>query len=473
MGLKMTHTFAILSLGGMLALVGCSGDDTATTDTSASTSTSTTSESSSTAPTATDPTTSSTDPTTTDPTTTDPTTTDPTTTDPTTTNPTTTESDSSTGGVCGDGVVDDGEECDDGNDENTDGCLNACQLAVCGDGVVYEGVEECDDGNDIDTDACLTACLTAICGDGLLYEGVEECDDGNNENGDGCSAGCTVPSCEDGVNNGAETDVDCGGPDCDGCPLDGACAESSDCAEGQCIDNTCQIPDTCQAILDADPQAASGTYTIDAGGDTSYEVACDMTTDGGGWTILWATSGGDDQQPATGDTEVLNGDPLAYEPYNRDRAFKALLSGLSTEGIVRRQLGDVWIKFDKAPFDATLTMANKHAHFATTLTANNGTSAAGFVGFSNYNIGGGGDFNLSTADGSTCNGNTTMGSDHHSGNYWHLNCGCQRHYLYSYSNQSKDADGSYKVNTGLGTWTATAGCSSTEGNGLALILGVR
>ena len=39
-------------------------------------------------------------------------------------------------GGCGDGVVDPGEECDDGNTDNTDTCLNDCTAAECGDGII-------------------------------------------------------------------------------------------------------------------------------------------------------------------------------------------------------------------------------------------------------------------------------------------------------------------------------------------------
>ena len=48
---------------------------------------------------------------------------------------------------CGDGVVQAGEQCDDGNTNNTDACKNDCTFNVCGDGFVYTGVEQCDDGN--------------------------------------------------------------------------------------------------------------------------------------------------------------------------------------------------------------------------------------------------------------------------------------------------------------------------------------
>ncbi len=57
---------------------------------------------------------------------------------------------------CGDGQVQVGEQCDDGNDENSDECTNACLLPMCGDGFVGPN-EECDDGNQKD-DGCNTAC---------------------------------------------------------------------------------------------------------------------------------------------------------------------------------------------------------------------------------------------------------------------------------------------------------------------------
>ncbi len=37
---------------------------------------------------------------------------------------------------CGNGELEEGEQCDDGNVEQTDGCTGACALAACGDGVL-------------------------------------------------------------------------------------------------------------------------------------------------------------------------------------------------------------------------------------------------------------------------------------------------------------------------------------------------
>ncbi len=84
---------------------------------------------------------------------------------------------------CGDELVQPGEECDDGNVDNTDACLSTCKTASCGDMTVQAGVEECDDGNVVDTDACTATCQTAECGDASVQEGVEDnlCLQTNNE----------------------------------------------------------------------------------------------------------------------------------------------------------------------------------------------------------------------------------------------------------------------------------------------------
>jgi len=105
--------------------------------------------------------------------------------------------------VCGDGHLDAGEECDDGNNANGDGCSSTCVKEnppppppVCGDGHLDAG-EECDDGNTYNGDGCSSTCCKEnpppppppVCGDGHVDAG-EQCDDGNNYNGDGCSSTC-------------------------------------------------------------------------------------------------------------------------------------------------------------------------------------------------------------------------------------------------------------------------------------------
>lgn len=80
------------------------------------------------------------------------------------------------------------EECDDGNNENGDGCSENCLFERCGNARI-DPDEECDDGNNIDGDGCSRCCLVEKCGNGRADKG-EECDDGNLKNGDGCTDCC-------------------------------------------------------------------------------------------------------------------------------------------------------------------------------------------------------------------------------------------------------------------------------------------
>jgi cysteine-rich repeat protein len=148
---------------------------------------------------------------------------------------------------CGNGLLDPGEECDDGNANNSDGCPDGpggtCRLADCGDGHVWLGREECDDGNSSSSDACPSTCQAAVCGDGFVWIGHEACDDGNVDDGDGCSAACNLEfTCGD-----DECDV-ANGERCELCPQDccpncgnglvetGEACDSNDLAGADCLD---------------------------------------------------------------------------------------------------------------------------------------------------------------------------------------------------------------------------------------------
>jgi hypothetical protein len=51
-----------------------------------------------------------------------------------------------------------------------------------------------------------------------------------------------------------------------------------------------QLPASCKELHASSPSLASGTYMIDPdgdGGDAPLSVGCDMTTEGGGWTIVF------------------------------------------------------------------------------------------------------------------------------------------------------------------------------------------
>jgi hypothetical protein len=44
--------------------------------------------------------------------------------------------------TCGNGIVEYGEECDDGNTNQSDGCNNLCRASTCGDGIIQPAVTE-------------------------------------------------------------------------------------------------------------------------------------------------------------------------------------------------------------------------------------------------------------------------------------------------------------------------------------------
>jgi len=121
-------------------------------------------------------------------------------------------------GLCGDGLTECFEECDDGNQEDCDGCSRLCELETgCGDGVTCPP-EFCDDGNTNDGDGCSADCTSAEqCGDGVTDPGRgEECDDGNWMPCDGCNW-CHLEGCGDGNVCGNEECDDGNTNPCDSC----------------------------------------------------------------------------------------------------------------------------------------------------------------------------------------------------------------------------------------------------------------
>jgi cysteine-rich repeat protein len=125
--------------------------------------------------------------------------------------------------VCGNNVLEKGEDCDDGNAVNGDGCSNRClaegtSAPTCGNGRIDRG-ENCDDRNVVSGDGCSNRCLAegsaagkSICGNGAVGRG-EVCDDNNSVSGDGCSSDClnegTMPNISSCGNNRKEAGEDC------------------------------------------------------------------------------------------------------------------------------------------------------------------------------------------------------------------------------------------------------------------------
>ncbi len=160
--------------------------------------------------------------------------------------------------------------CDDGKTCTTDscgttGCSSTLQSGKC---LIAGG---CYDAGAIDpANPCLACAPTTA---PLAWSNVAAGTACGNP-GQVCYAGaCCTPSCTGRV---------CGTDGCGG--TCGTCPSPFGCINGQCATAT-----SCKTILAGTPTAASGIYTIDpdgSGPNTAFDVYCDMTTRGGGWTLM-------------------------------------------------------------------------------------------------------------------------------------------------------------------------------------------
>ncbi|MDB4931361.1 MAG: uncharacterized protein JWM10_3845, partial [Myxococcaceae bacterium] len=203
----------------------------------------------------------------------------------------------------------------------------ACAASACGVGSCNAGFANCDaaatNGCEVDTRttvahcggcglACALpnatpACVASACAVAACGPGFGDCD-GNAANG-----------CE--VNTGAST------AHCGGCGR--VCPTTQGCAAG-----VCTLPRSCAEIKARVPAAATGVFEIDpdgAGGDASLRVYCDMTSSGGGWTLVLMA--GTDALGTLGynsalwtNTAVLNGDvnDVARNVSMKNTAFNTL-----------------------------------------------------------------------------------------------------------------------------------------------------
>lgn len=275
---------------------------------------------------------------------------------------------------CGDGVmrIDIGageegyEECDDGNDDGLDGCAN-CQLQSCGDGETQPLLgEDCDDGNEVDTDGCTNRCRNAVCGDGSVFEGQEECDDGNEVDTDACTNNCLHAVCGDGstfpnyedCDDGNEVDTDA----CTNACLNAVCGDGIqriDLAEGDVgyeacddgnLDDTDDCLSTCQVAVCGDGAVWNGHEYCDDG-NTNEDDDCDstcyptMSPLTGGYGHMCILRGGISYCTGSyiGNGENARSDMMAKRPTNGSRLTDVLQA--SSAGNVLCSLktdGTVW-----------------------------------------------------------------------------------------------------------------------------------
>jgi cysteine-rich repeat protein len=151
---------------------------------------------------------------------------------------------------CGNGIPNPGEQCDDGNSANGDDCDNNCKLTGCGSGIVT-GSEECDDGNQDSNDGCSTVCVTEFCGDEIKNNVTEECDTGTISST--CNGDCTVAECGDGKINQLFKPGGAPGPE--------------QCDDGNILGND-GCSSACQFEFCGDGTKNNGTEMCDTAGDS-------------------------------------------------------------------------------------------------------------------------------------------------------------------------------------------------------------
>lgn len=175
--------------------------------------------------------------------------------------------------------------------------------------------------------AAVTAAACSVDSVTFLQPSEENCEVAGDEDGNGaadcedaaCRATCQL-TCGDGQQNGNESDVDCGGV-CAPCEVGRACAASRDCAgPGVCDALRCRMATSCAEILQGHAGAPDGVYPLllDPTGRISPAV-CDMSRDGGGWTLLLKANG--DETLAYFAVywvmeDLLNEDDLTTQPGN-------------------------------------------------------------------------------------------------------------------------------------------------------------
>jgi hypothetical protein len=174
----------------------------------------------------------------------------------------------------------------DGDETDID-CGGALPITVNPDCPPCPNLDMCE----IHTDCESLSCVNGVCFPPSCSDNVENGDEtdmdcggaicGPCDVGDGCTTGtdcvekicvgdlCLPPLCTDGVKNGTESDIDCGGTCNANCPAGQQCVVNSDCTTGVCNNPNNPKICLCPAGMVVAPINGGGTYCIDSG-EVSY-----------------------------------------------------------------------------------------------------------------------------------------------------------------------------------------------------------
>ncbi len=211
---------------------------------------------------------------------------------------------------CGNGVTEGDEQCDDGNQVDTDGCTTLCMLTctadtdcddldscngaeVCGpDGSCLAGTSGMSDGEQCGDNASCRAgqCVEHACGNGYV-EDDEQCDDGDSDDRNGCTAQCRFTCMVDDGNtdHGEE-------PGCDNdCNQTSVCDEAThtcsagnplpddalcDNGNGYCLNGVCVAPTCGDGIQEPSEECDLGEQNGSEGADCSADCTLGICGDG-------------------------------------------------------------------------------------------------------------------------------------------------------------------------------------------------
>lgn len=124
--------------------------------------------------------------------------------------------------------------------------------------------------------------------------------------------GGTTPTCTDGIQNGQETGVDCGGPDCQPCQVDPTCTDGIqngqetgvDCGGPDC--QPCQTNNDCDAPTNVAANVASESTAI---------VTFEGTTDAFEYIVTYQAQGNSAESVTTSNTYVILDNLIAETTY--------------------------------------------------------------------------------------------------------------------------------------------------------------